>query len=71
MRILKFKTNINCDGCIAKVQDTLDKLAGKQNWEVDIRYPEKILTVKTETVTEKEIEDSLEKLGYKASVLPN
>ena len=71
MKILTFKTNINCDGCIAKVKETLDNLAGKENWEVDISYPNKILTIKSETVTDEEIEKSLEKVGYKATVLVN
>lgn len=45
---LKFKTNINCSGCIAKVQPRLDAEKGISSWSVDTDNPEKILTVQTE-----------------------
>ena len=71
MKTLKFKSNINCDGCIAKVTDTLDKAVGKEHWKVDITNPEKILTVETDNVTEKELNDELEKVGYKVLLMLN
>ncbi len=46
MNTLKFKTNINCGGCIAKVTPFLDKAEGIASWSVDTNVPEKILTVK-------------------------
>jgi len=42
---LQFKTNINCEGCIAKVTPALDAAAGAGNWSVDTLNPGKILTV--------------------------
>ena len=33
--ILKFKTSINCGGCIAKVTPYLDSVKGITKWEVD------------------------------------
>ena len=47
IKTLRFKTNINCGGCIATVKPHLDKLVGEGQWEVNIAIPEKILTVNT------------------------
>ena len=42
MNTLKFKTNINCNGCIAKVTPSLNGAGGIENWEVDTNNPQKI-----------------------------
>jgi copper chaperone len=47
MEILKFKTNINCGGCVAAVTPSLNNLKGVQTWAVDIIDPDKILTIQT------------------------
>ncbi len=65
METKKFKTNIKCTGCIATVTPYLDEAVGKQNWEVDLTDPSKILTVKTESDKDVVIQ-ALEKAGYKA-----
>ena len=49
METLKFKTNIKCGGCVAKVTPGLNETAGINQWEVDINNPEKILTVTGES----------------------
>lgn len=65
MEAIKFKTNIMCSGCLAKVTPYLNEAIGADNWEVDTDSPAKILTVvgKTSVV---EIQRALEKTGYKA-----
>jgi copper chaperone len=69
METLKFKTNIKCAGCIATVTPHLENLNGvKGNWEVDIVNPEKILTVKRDTVKPDEIKKALKKAGYLAEL---
>lgn len=40
----RFKTNINCIGCVEKVKPYLDQIKGLE-WEVDTKNPNKILTV--------------------------
>ena len=45
METLKFKTNINCGGCIATVTPVLNTLEGIFKWDVDTANREKILTV--------------------------
>ncbi len=65
METLKFKTNIKCDACIAKVTPGLNEAVGSDNWQVDITNPAKVLTIKDER-KEKEVKAALEKVGYKA-----
>ena len=41
---LRFKTNINCGGCVASVKPHLDNADGIWHWEVDTTK-DKVLTV--------------------------
>lgn len=66
METLKFKTNIKCDGCLAKVTPKLNKTAGEDNWEVDIKTPEKILTVASENMDESAIVSAIKEAGFTA-----
>ena len=34
---LKFKTNINCGGCVAQATPFLDEACGIGNWEVNTK----------------------------------
>lgn len=65
MESMKFKTNIKCDACIAKVTPGLNEAIGADNWQVDITNPAKVLTIKDDG-KEKEVKLALEKVGYKA-----
>lgn len=66
METVQFKTNIKCSGCIAAVTPVLNELVGKDNWEVDLLSPEKVLTVSADGTKQEEIKKALEKTGYKA-----
>lgn len=63
MKTLKFKTNINCNNCVAAVTPFLNKVEGIE-WKVDTANPDKILTVETENATEEEIIRAVKKAGY-------
>jgi copper chaperone len=63
---LKFKTNINCGGCKAKVSNFLDNESRIAKWEVDITNPDKVLQVDTDSMTTGEVSDLLRKAGYNA-----
>ncbi|MBO6213845.1 copper chaperone [Algoriella xinjiangensis] len=65
---LKFKTNINCSGCVSKVKPFLDNLEGVEAWEVDTDNVDKILTVKTK-ITDEDIIDTIEEVGFKAELI--
>jgi len=66
---LQFKTNIKCDGCIAKVTPFLNEASGAGNWKVDIASKDKILTVQSGDA--KAIEEAVQKAGYKIEALNN
>lgn len=67
MEKLKFKTNINCSGCIAAVTPHLNNAEGIKNWAVDTTNPDKILTVEVEGIDADEVADTVEKAGFKAT----
>jgi copper chaperone len=66
MSDIKFKTNINCGGCVATVTPVLNTVVGENNWEVDTTDREKILTVHTDKDISSEIVAELKKVGYNA-----
>ena len=66
MKTLKFKTNVNCGGCIATITPHLNQVEGIVKWNVDTANPQKILTVETSDLQPEAIVKVLEKAGYKA-----
>ncbi|MBO9154950.1 heavy-metal-associated domain-containing protein [Chitinophaga sp. GCM10012297] len=69
MKTLKFKTNINCSGCVRSVSPHLDNEKEIAHWEVNIADPDKILTVSTSTLSAEEVEKAVKKAGFKAEAL--
>jgi copper chaperone CopZ len=67
MKTLKFKTNIKCAGCLAKVSPNLNEIAGEDNWEVDINTPEKTLTVISDEADERSIIFAVNEAGFTAA----
>lgn len=65
-RAFKFKTNLNCGGCVSKVQSDLDAAAGVGRWQVDIEDKDKILRVQSGDVTEEEIIKIIQDKGFEA-----
>lgn len=68
MKTYKFKTNINCGGCIQSVTPYLEQLEGIE-WKVDTNDKRKVLEVKTEDLTEQDIIDKVHEAGYEAESL--
>ncbi len=70
MKTLQFKTTIKCDGCVATVTPVLNKLAGDNNWKVDLSSPERRLSVQVpEAFNPEELVRQLAATGYKAEQL--
>lgn len=65
METIKFKTDIKCSGCLAKVTPHLNEAVGEDNWEVDINNPSKFLTIVGET-DETKVREAVQKAGFKA-----
>lgn len=66
MSTQNFKTNIKCDACVAKVTPQLNNVVGEGNWQVDLKDPERTLTIESEASAE-EINTALKEVGYEAS----
>lgn len=66
MKTLKFKTNLACSNCEARVKPFLDKKEGITSWQVDTDHPDKILTVETETLEAKDIIKTIKRTGFTA-----
>lgn len=69
MNTLKFKTNVNCGGCIATVTPHLNQVKGIGKWSVDTTTPLKILTVETEGLSPDEITAAMKIAGYQAELI--
>jgi len=64
MKTLKYKTNINCGGCIKSVTPFLNELDNIDTWKVDIENPDKILEVNLEDDNKTIIIETVKKAGF-------
>ncbi len=69
MKELKFKTNINCNGCLSKVSPQLNNESGIEEWAVDLNAVEKTLTVQSSTASKEMIMNAVQKVGFKIESL--
>lgn len=65
MASFKFKTNINCNGCIATITPFLNSVTAIQSWKLDIQNPNKILMVEGEQITKEKIVSKVKEAGFK------
>lgn len=68
-KTLKFKTNINCSGCVAKVTPFLNEGEGNFHWDMDTASKDKILSVHSKVITEEEVIQKVQKAGFKIEIL--
>ena len=64
MTTFKFKTNINCSGCVKSVKGFLNDVKGLKNWEVDTKSPDKTLTVEIDSENIDKIIEAVEEAGF-------
>lgn len=67
MKTLKFKTNIQCSNCLAKVTPKLNEQSDIESWNVDLQDPERTLTVNTANLGPEAIKKAVLKAGFIAS----
>lgn len=68
-KTLKFKTNINCSGCVAKVTPFLNDADGICHWDVDTTNRDKILSVLSEGITEEDVIQKVQEAGFNIEIL--
>lgn len=65
MKTSQFKTNAKCNGCVAKIGAALDTLLKRDQWNIDLSTPDRILTV-TSDCPDEEIIRLVTGAGFKA-----
>lgn len=63
MKELKFKTNLSCGNCLAKVKPILDANKAIEKWSVDLKSDDRILLVSGD-ITAEEVKKSVSKAGF-------
>lgn len=66
METRRFKTNINCTGCLSKVTPVLNEEGSIHQWDVDLEHEDRILTVKSSDLSAEEVEKTVSKAGFQA-----
>ncbi|MCI5091145.1 heavy-metal-associated domain-containing protein [Phaeodactylibacter sp.] len=66
MKELKFKTNINCTGCLSRVTPVLEAKEGIASWQVDLQDDDRTLTVETSDLTAEEVQTTVAEAGFSA-----
>lgn len=64
MEKLQFKTTIKCSGCLEKVTPHLNNTQGINNWEVDLKNPDKVLIVEGSKEVEADVISAVKKVGF-------
>lgn len=62
----KFKTNIKCSACVAKVTPGLNETVGEGKWKVDLAHPHRILTIEENDI---DVNSKLREVGYSAEAI--
>lgn len=70
-KILTFKSNIKCGGCMAIVGPFLDRAEDIIKWEVDTEVPEKTLRVVVNGLEENDIQQLVKEAGFEAQPIKN
>ncbi|MEZ4995249.1 MAG: hypothetical protein R2824_32835 [Saprospiraceae bacterium] len=69
MKELKFKTNINCTGCLSKVKPVLDAETQIEKWEVDLQSDDRILTIEADDISSEEVSRAVARAGFNAELV--
>jgi copper chaperone CopZ len=66
MNINQFKTDLTCESCVATLDSVFKKHPEIQSWNVDLKSPDKILTVQG-SLSESKIIQLVQEAGYRAT----
>lgn len=68
MKTSRFKTNAKCSGCVDKIAAALDSVVKRNQWNLDLSTPEKILEI-TSDMSDADIIKIIENAGFKAEII--
>lgn len=64
MSTLQFKTDLSCESCVETLKPFFKDDSEIESWNVDLKSPDKILTVTGKKIDESHVSDLVEKAGY-------
>jgi copper chaperone len=64
METVKYKTNINCNGCLKSVTPFLNELDNIDTWKVDLDNEDKVLEVCLDDDNKTAVVNAVKKAGY-------
>ena len=65
----KFKTTIQCNGCLSKVTPKLNEILKEQSWSVDLESDDRILTVNDDSVSVDAVVSAVKSVGFEIEEL--
>jgi len=65
----RFKTTIQCNGCLSKVTPKLNEILEEQSWSVDLESDDRILTVNDDNVTVDAVVSAVKSVGFEIEEL--
>ena len=67
MKVMNYKTTINCSNCVAKVTPFLHNKTGKASRNVDTESDAKIHAVEDSELTAEDIVKTIKRTGFEAN----
>ncbi|MBL4752713.1 MAG: heavy-metal-associated domain-containing protein [Flavobacteriales bacterium] len=64
MKTVKYKTNINCTGCLKSVTPLLNELDNINTWKVNLENVNKILEVDLDDDNDSAVVDAVKEAGF-------
>ena len=65
----KFKTTIQCNGCLSKVTPKLNEFLEEQSWSVDLESDDRILTVNDDNISVDVVVSAVKSVGFEIEEL--
>ena len=65
MKPRTFKTTAKCGGCVAKIETSLNTAVARNQWNIDLSTPDRILTI-TSDLSDEEVVRLVTAAGFKA-----
>ena len=69
MSEVRFKTTIQCNGCLSKVTPKLNEILKEQSWSVDLESDDRILTVNDDNVSLDAVVSAVKSVGFEIEEL--
>lgn len=69
MSEVRFKTTIQCNGCLSKVTPKLNEILEEQSWSVDLESDDRILTVNDDNVSIDAVVSAVKSVGFEIEEL--